>query len=168
MYISPHYMIRRATAFFAAVILVTGGLVGHAATAHAQDDKAQRNEQVDARLGLLEHSLRIWKLPIRYTAARSPYFRPGLPPYRQQPEKAQDQVPPGFEPEPVATPTPPTSGGSSSGSGSSSDSSSDSGDSDSGSSSGSSTGGSSSGGSDDGGSDGGPTPPAPGFGPSTV
>lgn len=159
MSIAPIHVTRRSKAFLIAVILATGGLVGHAATANAQDDKAQRNEQVDARLGLLEHTLRIWKLPIRYTAARSPYFKPGLPPYRQQPEKAQNQVPPGLEPEPVATPTPPTSGSNSSGSGSDSgsDSSSDSGDGDGGSSSGSS--GSGGGSSDDGGSDGfGPTP----------
>jgi len=159
MSITPYSVVRRTVAFLLTALLAVvlpGWLAPSAQAQNAAEKEKQRlNQSVDERLGLLERSLRIWKLPVRYTAARSPYFRPGLPPYRQQPEKAQAQRPPIPEPEPVAAPAP-TGGGSSSSDSGGSDSSGDGGSSGgSGGSSGSSGGGSS----DDGGNDGfGPTP----------
>jgi hypothetical protein len=134
MKITRYTPIRRAAMLLSATAVVALVATASIPGALAQDDKQQLNMRIDERLGLLERTLRIWKLPIRHTASRSPYFKPGLPPYRQQPEKAQEQTPPGLEPEPVAAPTPEPSGGGSSSadSGGGSDSSSDGGGNDSG------------------------------------
>lgn len=73
---------------------------------------------VDERVGLLGNAWRVWRIPVRYAASRSPYFQPGLPPYRQQPEKAQQQPLPeaGESTTEAVAPSPPSSNSSEGGS----------------------------------------------------
>lgn len=75
-----------AVALLAAVL----GFAGAPVVAAAEDTDST-SVAVDGRVGLLDEAWRLWRIPVRYAASRSPYFQPGLPPYRQQPEKAQQQ-----------------------------------------------------------------------------
>lgn len=72
------------------LLAITLGLAGAPGTVVSADTDSD-NVVVDERLGLPDQAWRLWRIPVRYTASRSPYFQPGLPPYRQQPEKAQQQ-----------------------------------------------------------------------------
>lgn len=111
MNITQYSVSRRAAIFLSTVAMVALVAATSAPGALAQDDKQHLDTRIDERLGLFEQPLRIWKLPLRYTASLSPYFRPGVPPYRQQPETAQElALPKEAGPEPSTTPTPSTSG----------------------------------------------------------
>lgn len=84
----------------------------------AAKDTESTGLAVDERVGLLDEAWRLWRIPVRYAASRSPYFQPGLPPYRQQPEKAQQQPLPeaGESATETAAPSPPSSNSSEGGS----------------------------------------------------
>jgi len=164
-------MIRRSTAVPActamALLVIFAPLIAWS-PARADEETGRINRLVDERLGLLDRDVRLWKIPVRFTASRSPYFQPGLPPYRQQPEKAQDQPPPvtASMPDPEPATPPPGSGGGSPSDGSST---SGGGSSDSGVSSTDDSGSSSSGSDGFTGTPPAPDPePDPGFGPSML